>query len=106
MHSAVIAKELERRSDASPQVREMLQTLRAQIDVCKHHLTELTRNTGAERIEHCSLRAANDFLSETLTDELKERNPTAEIEIRVNGREVPPQESRRPRICERYRQPV
>ena len=77
---AVIAKELQRRSDASPQVQEMLQTLRAQVGVCKHHLTELTRNTGAERIENCSLRAANDFLSETLTDWLAIR-PDAKVEF-------------------------
>jgi len=65
---AVIAKELQRRADVSPQIQEMLKILRAQVDVCKHQLTELTRNTGAGRIESCSLQAANDFLSETLTD--------------------------------------
>ncbi len=77
---AVIAKELERRSDASPQVQEMLHTLRTQVDVCKHHLTELTRNSGAERIENCSLWAANDFLSETLTDWQAIR-PDAKVEF-------------------------
>ncbi len=65
---AVIAKELQRRSDVSPQAQEMLQTLRAQVDTCKHHLMNLTENTGAARIERCSLQAANDFLSETLYD--------------------------------------
>jgi two-component system, sensor histidine kinase RegB len=77
---AVIAKELERRLDTSPQAQEMLQTLRTQVDVCKHHLTELTKNTGAERIENCSLRSANDFLSETLIDWQAIR-PEAKVEF-------------------------
>jgi two-component system, sensor histidine kinase RegB len=65
---AVIAKELERRLDSSPQLREMLQSLRTQVDVCKSSLTSLTHNSGAARIESCSLRAANDFIAETLTE--------------------------------------
>ena len=77
---AVIAKELQRRTDASPQVQEMLQTLRTQVDICKRHLTDLTRNTGAGRIESCSLRAANDFLSETLID-WQAMRPEAKVEF-------------------------
>lgn len=77
---AVIAKELERRLDTSPQINEMLQSLRAQVDVCKHYLTELSHNTGADRIESCSLRAANDFLSETLTD-WQAMRPEAKIDF-------------------------
>jgi two-component system, sensor histidine kinase RegB len=77
---AVIAKELERRSDESPQVQEMLQTLRTQVNLCKNYLTELTANAGADRMESCSLRAASDFLSETLSD-WQAMRPDAKVEF-------------------------
>ncbi|MEO6024658.1 MAG: ATP-binding protein [Burkholderiales bacterium] len=77
---AVIAKELERRLGGSSELDEMLRTLRAQVDVCKHTLTELTQNTSAERIESCALCPADVFLTETLND-WRETRPEATLRI-------------------------
>ncbi len=65
---ATIAKELERRSAARPENQDMLRALRAQVEICKIHLTQLTQNSGVERSEACSLLPADEFLAETLTD--------------------------------------
>lgn len=65
---ATIAKELERRFAAMPENQEMLRAIRAQVDVCKKHLTDLTHNSGVERSETCSLQPVHEFLSSTLTD--------------------------------------
>lgn len=86
---AVIAKELERRLDSSQAAQEMLQTLRIQVDVCKHHLTKLTENTGADRLESCSLQPANDFLAETLTD-WKAMRPEAKLELSTPDSAIAP----------------
>lgn len=65
---ATIAKELERRSGGLPENQDMLRTLRAQVEVCKKHLTDLTHNSGVDRSEACSLQPAHEFLSSALTD--------------------------------------
>ena len=77
---AVIAKELERRLGASSGLEEMLQTLRTQVGVCKHTLTELTRSTGADRIESCSLSPADEFLKQTL-NAWQETRPEATLRV-------------------------
>jgi two-component system, sensor histidine kinase RegB len=65
---ATIARELERRLGASPEMQTMLSSLRTQVEVCKQHLTSLTQKSGVDRSEQCLSKPISEFLSETLVD--------------------------------------
>ena len=86
---ATIAKELEHRVAKTSEMHGMLQTLRTQVDVCKHHLTGLTQHAGVARSENCGLLPADTFISEVL-QAWRVIRPEAKFEFLEMASDPPP----------------
>jgi two-component system sensor histidine kinase RegB len=59
---AVLSRELEKDHAMVPGLREELQLLRSQVDICKHIITGLTRVAGQTRSEHASRQNVRAFV--------------------------------------------